>query len=215
MTVKHQAKRLLLRLGLWGPVEKLRDLRCTRRWVKAGCSGPAPNSLKMQVVRSYLDKYSLDLFLETGTYLGDTLGYIAETGVKCSSIEISPELYASACERFKRQKNVRVFHGDSGTKLPELLRDIDRPCLFWLDGHYSAGVTSRADVDTPISKELEAIFDHPIKGHIILIDDARYFNGTNSYPHIDQLLAWVRREGTYIAEVSADIVRLVPRGRPA
>jgi len=45
----------------------------------------------------------------------------------------------------------------------------------------------------------------------VLIDDARYFDGTNDYPHLDDLLHVIREDGSYSAEVSADIVRLVPR----
>jgi hypothetical protein len=101
--------------------------------------------------------------------------------------------------------------GDSGKKLPELLNGKYRRALFWLDGHYSSGVTARSEVDTPIIVELEAILGHPIKQHVILIDDARRFDGTNNYPHLDDLLRIIREDGSYIAEVSIDIIRLVPR----
>lgn len=149
-------------------------------------------------------------FIETGTYLGDTLGYIAQTGVNCISIELSDELYGAARSRFRSFRNVTLINGDSGIKLPELLHTLEEPALFWLDGHYSAGVTARADTDTPISKELDAILRHPVRKHVILIDDARYFNGMNDYPHLDQLLHVIRREGNYNAEVSMDIIRVTP-----
>ena len=74
------------------------------------------------------------------------------------------------------------MHGDSGEILPELLNNINEPILFWLDGHYSAGNTSKGSLNTPIIKELVTIFQHPIKQHIILIDDARLFNGADDYP---------------------------------
>jgi hypothetical protein len=44
-----------------------------------------------------------------------------------------------------------------------------------------------------------------------LINDARYFDGTNDYPNLDDLLRVVREDGSYSAEVSTDIIRLVPR----
>jgi len=153
----------------------------------------------------------MDHFVETGTYLGDTLDYIAESGVQCTSIELSQELYEAACDRFNWRKNVRLMQGDSAQKLPELLEKIDKPILFWLDGHYSAGVTACAGAHTPVSIELKAILSHPIKRHVILIDDARCFEGRNDYPHLDDLLRIVREEGNYDAEVSTDIIRLVPR----
>lgn len=36
-------------------------------------------------------------------------------------------------------------------------------------------------------KELRTIFDHKVRDHVILIDDARLFDGTHDYPFIDEL----------------------------
>jgi hypothetical protein len=82
--------------------------------------------------------------------------------------------------------------------------------LFWLDGHYSAGITARGDIATPISLELEAILSHPVKSHVILIDDARDFTGKDSYPFLDNLLHKIRVDGNYSVEVTTDIIRLTP-----
>ena len=53
----------------------------------------------MRVLRSYLKKFTIDSFVETGTYLGDTLGYIAKSGTRCTSIELFQELYEAARNR--------------------------------------------------------------------------------------------------------------------
>jgi len=211
MALKAQVKNLLVRFGPWYPLSLARQTPGIIRWMHSGCSGPAPHSVKMMVVGSYLRKYSPGHFIETGTYLGETLGYVARTGVRCSSIELSQELYEAARERFRGVENVKLLQGDSGQVLPELLRELDEPALFWLDGHYSAGTTAKGDAETPISTELRAILSHPIKRHVILIDDARCFDGAHDYPHIDELLHEVREDRTYAAEVSLDIVRLAPR----
>jgi hypothetical protein len=71
--------------------------------------------------------------------------------------------------------------------LPAILSRINKPCLFWLDGHYSAGGTAKGEKNTPIMEELTAIHFHPVKNHIILIDDAREFYGENDYPTIQEL----------------------------
>jgi hypothetical protein len=48
-----------------------------------------------------------------------------------------------------------------------------------LDGRYSEGCTARGETNTPILQELEAIFAFcPI--WVVLIDDARHFDGTDS-----------------------------------
>ena len=94
--------------------------------------------------------------------------------------------------------------------LPQILTTLHGPALFWLDGHYSGGVTEKGEADTPISIELQAILESGIKGHIVLIDDARCFDGTSDYPFIEDLLAVVRRNANYRIEISADIIRLTP-----
>ena len=180
------------------------------RWMTSGCSGAAPHPIKMMIVRSYLTKYSLQGFVETGTYLGDTLDYVSKSGANCTSIELSQDLYEAAGRRFGRHKNITLIQGDSGKKLPKLIAEIKEPTLFWLDGHYSSGITASAAADTPVSVELNAILSHPVKQHVILIDDVRCFCGENGYPHLEELLRAVRADGYYGAEVSADIIRLTP-----
>lgn len=201
----------MVRLGLWYAFDFLWSIPEFFRWLRNGCTGAAPRPVKMMIVRSYLKKYGLREFVETGTYLGDTLGHIAKTGAHCSSIELSENLHRAAIERFKHRSNIRLICGDSAQKLPELIRELSAPACFWLDGHYSAGFTAQSDADTPISAELAAIIAHPIKGHVILIDDAFLFNGTDDYPPLDQLLRRIREDGNYDAEVSADIIRLTPK----
>lgn len=41
----------------------------------------------------------------------------------------------------------------------------------WLDAHYSGGTTAKGKKSSPLKDELEIIKKHPIKNHIILIDD--------------------------------------------
>jgi hypothetical protein len=211
MQVKNKIKEFLIGSGLWYPLNKLRSTPEVLHWLRSGCNGAAPHPIKMMVVGSCLKRYSINNFVETGTYFGDTLGYIAKSGVRCTSIELSEALYQAARVRFKACKNIRLLQGDSGQRLPGVLNEMNKPALFWLDGHYSAGITASAKAHTPISTELDEILRHPIKQHVILIDDARYFDGTNEYPHLDDLLRVIREDGCYEAEVSTDIIRLTPR----
>jgi hypothetical protein len=70
------------------------------------------------------------------------------------------------------------------------------------------GNTARAGVDSPVRAELASLLRHPTRGHLILIDDARLFTGTEGYPTIAELGAWVARErpGSRV-ELDADIIR--------
>lgn len=106
---------------------------------------------------------------------------------------------------------MEILYDDSGKLMPTIVTGLSSPALFWLDGHYSGGVTARGDMETPVSAELQAILASPIAGHVILIDDVRCFDGSHDYPHLDEFMAVIRADGRYYAEVSADILRLTPR----
>lgn len=201
------------RAGLLTIVRNLRALvrRDVASWVAKGCQSPAPNVVKMAVVRHFVESSGAAHFIETGTYLGSMVEHIAETGVDCITIEIDDEIHRRAVDILKRKKNIRCVKGDSAALLPEVLRSISRPAVFWLDGHYSGGFTGKADLDTPVSAELQMIMDHPVKGHIVLIDDARDFTGNDGYPRLSTLLSHFDDNPDYRAEVSADIIRIVPR----
>jgi hypothetical protein len=126
------------------------------------------------------------------------------------SIEIDSELAANAQRRFRNDRNIRVLHGDSGKLLPGILSEVNEPAVFWLDGHFSGPGTGRGEKDTPLEEELDAIAQHHIKKHVILIDDARLF-GTTDYPALEIL----KRKLIAInpqcrLEVSDDILRFAP-----
>lgn len=210
MRIKNSVKYFLIKTKLWYMLDSLRKFPNILYYFNSGCHGVSPDLLKMRIVKSYLKQFSMNIFIESGTYLGDTCNYIAESGVRCISIELSEQLYREVTKRFRSYKNVELILGDSSMELSKLLAKIKEPALFWLDGHYSAGITACAGKFTPISDELEAIFNHSITQHVILIDDARCFNGTNGYPHLDDLLHMIRKKSKYKVEVSMDIIRLTP-----
>jgi hypothetical protein len=76
---------------------------------------------------------------------------------------------------------VTVHLGDSTKVIPNLLNQFDdkQQCVFWLDGHFSHGCTSKGDKDVPLLEECKSI-DQLYKSDegIILIDDYRLFGVT-------------------------------------
>lgn len=182
-------------------------------WIKGGCPSPAPLPVKMSVVNNYVRKSGSSIFIETGTLLGGTVEYIASRNptVRCHSIEIEPKYYSRAVQVLKRLKNVELILGDSSEIVPSLLECIAQPAVFWLDGHYSGGYTGRGASNTPVSSELEAILNHDVKRHIILIDDARLFTGEDDYPTLTSILNVFENHQFYRAEISVDIIRITPR----
>lgn len=170
-------------------------------------SGPFPHLLKQKIVQRYAAKSGARVFVETGTYYGFMLRACLGYFDKLISIEIEPHFYRRAQKVFKYQSNVNLFFGDSTEILPGLLAWIRRPCLFWLDAHYSCGLTGRATLETPIKAELEAILNHDHR-HTILIDDANCFDGTHDYPQISWI-AKIARDSGYSLSLADNIFRLV------
>lgn len=210
--MKQPIKYSLYRFGLYPYLDNLRYFAQVITWLSHGSCGIAPPPLKRMVLSSYMRSYRLKHFVETGTYLGDTLAHIAkDQEIQATSIELDDALYDAAVQRFKDYRNITLLHGDSSELIVDVVSKLTEPTLFWLDGHYSGGGTAKGGLETPVSMELEAILQSPIYGHVILIDDLRCFNGTHDYPHLDELLASIRSDGRYKAEVSADILRLTPK----
>jgi hypothetical protein len=201
------------KLGLLTFIRNLRGFfrRDVSNWVANGCPSPAPNIVKMSVVKHHVTAYGNKVFVETGTFLGSMVEHIAATGVQCHTIEIDPTIYQRAQAILASHKNINLIFGDSGVKIPEVLSRLDQPATFWLDGHYSGGFTGGAEIETPISAELDHILAHPIKKHVILIDDARDFDGTNNYPLMSRLFSFFEDHEHYRISLSADIIRITPR----
>jgi hypothetical protein len=149
------------------------------------------------VKKNIFIKYALvnSDWVETGTYKGNTTRFLSKRFPHVYSIEPDVELYKKACYRFKG-KNVTLFNGISENVLPKLLPKLRGNLNFWLDGHYSEGITFRGKKDCPIIDELNAIeinFDN-FKKLSIFIDDVRLFlSSTYDYPSIDYLVDWTRR----------------------
>lgn len=185
-----------------------------RRWQKNGAVPPLPDLGKQRVVLEHLERFSLDVFIETGTYKGRMVYALIPHAKEIYSIELDQSHFQNARRRFAGYANVHILQGQSGEVLPRLLKDIDKPCLFWLDAHYSGGSTARAELETPIMQELGCILSHAkADGHVILIDDARCFTGQNDYPSVKSLEKFIQAVSPgRIFEIRNDIIRICPDG---
>ena len=180
------------------------------QWNKNGCPVPPPHIVKQMAIAEYKNKYGYEVLVETGTFMGDMVEAQKKVFRKIYSIELGVDLFEKATKRFKNDKNVTIVQGDSGMVLPNILSEINEPAIFWLDGHYSAGITAKGAKECPIYEELDAIFNSKAFNHILLIDDARCFAGKNDYPTIVQLTEYVKsKNGKYTVEVKHDIIRFV------
>jgi len=156
-------------------MQTLRHLRHILEWNLRGKPVPPPHAVKQRIVKHYQKEFRPKILIETGTYLGDMVAAVESCFTEVYSIELSPELYERARARFSMRAGVHIMLGDSSEVLPVILEKISEPCLFWLDGHFSGGITAQGKLNYPILEELAQIRRHGIRNHVILIDDARLF----------------------------------------
>ncbi len=179
------------------------------QWKKAGCPVPPPHAVKQGIIQDFQRKTGYTILIETGTYLGTMVEAQKARFKKIVSIELGRELGEKARDKFAEDRHVSIMQGDSGKVLPVLMKEIDRPAIFWLDGHYSAGITAKGDTECPIYEELEAILANKALHHLILIDDARLFTGEGDYPSIEAMTEFVKtKNDRYAVEVEHDVIRV-------
>jgi len=174
---------------------------------------PPSHSTKALIIKAYQQLSRYSTLIETGTWHGDMVASQKDNFTRIISIELGESLYKKAVERFAKDSNVHLYLGDSSKILPIILENIKEPAIFWLDGHWSEGDTARGSKDTPIVAELKAIMLHGLAydlPHIILIDDARYFDGVGDYPTISNLVSLITAiDCRYQINIEADIIRCV------
>lgn len=134
----------------------------------------------MPITTEVFKRYITDVFVETGSYLGDGIEAAIQAGFKTIySIELSDKYYDICVERFKKNTNVKIIKGDSGYILYDVIKNINSTITFWLDGHHSCGDTALGSAWSPLLLELDMISRHPVKNHNILIDDMRCWSVDN------------------------------------
>jgi hypothetical protein len=176
-------------------------------WESRGKPLPLPNILKQRIVLEYARQYQLQILVETGTYFGAMVEACKDAFERIYSVELQESFYRRAQKRFARFPHIKLLNGDSATVLPTVLAQISERCLFWLDAHYMGGITAKGLSECPVIRELELIGSHPARGHVILIDDARFFQGTGGWPGLEAVAELAASHG-WGCEVRDDIIRL-------
>jgi len=209
--VKQLLKQIFNKTPFYPGLKKIKQEYELFLWERKGKPAPPPHIIKQQTIRAHAKKFGLKYLVETGTYCGDMVEAMKKDFDRIYSIELSDELYEGVKKRFKGEETIELIHGDSGIELENIVNRIDQSTLFWLDGHYSAGVTARGDKDTPIYKELDHIFNAEDRGHVVIIDDARCFGADPAYPSIEELSDFVnsKRPDASI-KIQDDSIRITP-----
>ncbi len=149
-------------------------------------------------------------WVESGTFMGDTTSVLSRVVKMVYSIEPEPTLFSKAEQKFSNTSNVKIIRGLSEDVLPKLIPTLSGNVCFWLDGHYSAGITFEGPQETPIRDELAVIGRHitQMSKIVVMVDDVHCFDPTNpefsAYPPADFLVDWAR-EHNLIWHIEQDI----------
>jgi hypothetical protein len=123
--------------------------------------------VRKQIFADLLATLPFDAIVETGTWMGDTAGYLATTtNVPVYSCELDRTAHAIAKLRLARLSQVHLERGDSRAFLRGLSSRISREkrCLFYLDAHWHS--------DLPLGEEL-GIIAEAWRDYVIVVDDFR------------------------------------------
>ncbi len=166
-------------------------------WSNRKFTAPSPHFIKQTVLlRNGINDAT---WIETGTYMGDTTNVLSKVAQMVYSIEPEPTLFSKAEQKFRNVDNVKIIKGLSEDIFSNLLPTLKGDICFWLDGHYSAGITYKGPQDTPIIDELKAIGSNitSMGKIVVMVDDVRCFNPKNpeysTYPPVDFLVDWARK----------------------
>jgi len=184
------------------------------RWLESGRPVPPPHIVKRMAVKEYAHRHGCGVFVETGTFLGDMVEGVRGHFREIVSIEVGVELAEYCRRRFCSSPEVKIVQGDSGEVLAGVVLGLTQPAIFWLDGHYSGGITSRGSEDVPILRELNAIFVNRESRDVVLIDDARCFGSLPGYPSVGALRDWLAKSApNHDVCVRHDIIRVTPQSK--
>ena len=152
-----------------------------------------------------------NVFVETGTLHGDGISKALAAGFrKIYSIDIDPGMVEPAKKLFAKNPEVEIILGDTKRVMGDVLSKINEQCTFWLDAHWDMGPVC-GEVICPLYDELNFIKNHPIKNHLILIDDMRIVgNGHHHWGKTvqkDSIVAMIKQinSGYSIAYTDGDL----------
>lgn len=171
-----------------------------------------------KIVLALAEAQGCTVFVEAGTYEGDTARWAAQHFARVYTMENSSALYARHAAALQALPGVQALLGDSRTCLPAILPEIgEERAVHWLDSHWFGGETGGGEHDQcPLLDELACLADR--EQDIILIDDARLFLAAPPMPHrperwptiLDVMAALLAKGRRPFVQVVDDVIFVVP-----
>ena len=123
-----------------------------------------------------------NIFIETGTYIGDGITTAFTCGFKkIYSVEYDEELYKNCVNKFVNNNNVFLYKDDSALFLEKILQEIKESAVIFLDAHF-CGFNSKTGLNEiwiPIVNEMNAIIKYGTIGSTIIVDDLMAMDNTH------------------------------------
>lgn len=127
------------------------------------------------------------VFVEAGTYRGDTVKFMLPHAERIVSVELDQRLYDRARRRFASTPSVDIRFGDAADIVPEVVAAESSPALLFLDGHYSGPGTAEGEEVEPAEQILERLGRVAPPGTTIVVDDLRLFGADPLFPDLAEL----------------------------
>jgi hypothetical protein len=162
------------------------------------------------------EHFSIEMFVETGTFRGKTSRWAAGIFRDVITIENSRELFESSKETLLNYKNIHPLFGSSPLQLSKVISEIKQPSLFWLDAHWCGGRTYGEDDPCPLLDEIRIVKQSGYD-HILMIDDARFFlkpppkpQDPDLWPGLREILELLNKDEKYFTFISEDVIVSLP-----
>jgi hypothetical protein len=150
-----------------------------------------PNAIKRLVILENFVRTDQEIFVETGTYYGETTRLLARFAKRVATVELSPAHHRAA-RRITAARNVEMTLGDSRSFLTRIVPTLRGKICFFLDAHpTNAATTPDGEVDIPIMEELRIVNTNPDTS-LIIIDDAI---GGEGYPSAEVVAKFAADNG--------------------
>ena len=191
----------------------LKNRKSLKNWRARNFSPPSPDVIKNQILINNNLKDSL--WIETGTYYGETTKLLSKISKKTISIEADKNLFEISNKILKNFKNVEILNGKSEDLLDKVISknlNFKNVCIY-LDAHLcqdhlkNTKTFGNENTATPILNELEIITKYlaNFEKIVVLIDDIRLFQGKfQNYPNKNTLVNWCK-ENDFLWEIEQDI----------
>ena len=190
-----------------------KNRKSLKNWRARNFSPPSPDVIKHQILMNNNLKDSL--WIETGTYYGETTKLLSKISKKIISIEADKNLFETSNKILKNFKNVEILNGKSEDLLDKVISknlNFQNVCIY-LDAHLcqdhlkNTKTFGNENTATPILNELEIVSKYVsnFEKIVVLIDDIRLFQGKfQNYPNKNTLVNWCK-ENDFLWEIEQDI----------